>query len=213
MKKDTKKPRKKWIGSLLRMRFSIILLLVLQLAVIIYILFSGSTVSEVIRSALTVVSFFVCLHIVSKRDKGAYKLTWVFTILLFPLFGGMVYLFFRFQSQTKRFSKRISSIQDKARPFLSLSGSGYAEACSAAREQTSQIRYLEDFAGFPIYTGTKTEYLTPGEKKLEVLLEELRAAEKYIFLEYFIVEEGLMWDSILEVLEERVSAGVKVRLI
>lgn len=213
MKKRDKKPRKKWIGSLLRMRFSIILLLVVQLAVIIYILFSGSTVSEIISSALSIISFFVCLHIVSKRDKGAYKLTWVFTILLFPLFGGMFYLFFRFQSQTRRFSKRISAIQDKARPYLSLSGSGYDEACSVAAEHTSQIRYLENFAGFPIYKGTKTEYLTPGEKKFEVLLEELRAAEKYIFLEYFIVEEGVMWDSILEVLEDKVRAGVKVRLI
>jgi len=213
MKKREKKPRKKWVGSLLRMRFSIILLLVVQLAVIIYVLFSGSTVSEIISYTLSIISFFVCLYIVSKRDKGAYKLTWVFLILLFPLFGGLFYLFFRFQSPTRRFSKRVSAVQEKARPFLSLAGSGYNEACSVAKEHTSQIKYLENYAGFPIYTDSETKYLPSGEKMNEALLEELKAAKRYIFLEYFIVEEGVMWDSILEILEEKVQNGVKVRLI
>ncbi len=213
MKKDGKKQRKKWIGSLLRMRFSIILLLVVQLVVIIYVLLSGSTVSDILSYTLSIISFFVCLYIVSKREKGAYKLTWVFLILLFPLFGGLFYLFFRFQKPTRQFSKRIRAVQDRSRPFLELTGSGYSEACMVLPEYISQIRYLENYAGFPIYGESSTEYLTPGEKKFETLLRELRKAEKYIFLEYFIVEEGVMWDSILEVLEEKVKKGVRVRLI
>ena len=67
--------------------------------------------------------------------------------------------------------------------------------------------------GFPIYADTETHYLTPGERKLETLLAELEKAEKYIFLEYFIVQEGVMWNSILEVLKRKTTQGVTVRLI
>ncbi len=213
MNDERKKVRKKWLGSLLRMRFFIILLLVMQVAVIIYILLSGSTVSEIISYALTVISFLVCLRIVSKRDKGAYKLTWVFLILLFPLFGGLFYLFFSYQIQTVKLSKRVSAVQDTASDLLSLPGTGYDEACETIPRYIRQFRYLEKLAGFPIYTNSSTKYLTPGEMKWDYLKRELRKAEKYIFLEYFIVEEGVMWDSILGILKEKVATGVKVRLI
>ena len=195
------------------MRFSIILLLAVQLAVIIYVLLSGSTVSVVTSYVLTVVSFCVCLRIVSKRDKGAYKLTWVFLILLFPLFGGLFYLLFSWQLQTVRMAKRQSASEGKAARYASLPGTGYDDACREIPEYIRQFRYLEEFAGFPIYKHSTTKYLTPGEMKWEHLLRELEMAEKYIFMEYFIVEEGVMWDSILGILKEKAKSGVRVRLI
>ena len=80
-------------------------------------------------------------------------------------------------------------------------------------EYYPQIHYLQEYTGFPIYADTETHYLTPGERKLETLLAELEKAEKYIFLEYFIVQEGVMWNSILEVLKRKTTQGVTVRLI
>ena len=77
------KKRKKWFRTLVRQRFFIILLLVLQLSAIIFFLANRSHASVVIKHMLQVLSFFVALHIIAKRDKGAYKLTWVFTILIF----------------------------------------------------------------------------------------------------------------------------------
>ena len=82
------KKKKKWFRALVRQRFFIILLLVLQLAAIIFFLANRSHASVAIKYMLQIVSFIVALHIIAKRDKGAYKLTWVFTILIFPLFGG-----------------------------------------------------------------------------------------------------------------------------
>ena len=205
--------KKSWMKALLRKRIFIILLLLLQIGVIIYTLISGSLTSAIISRVLTLLSIVVCLYIVSRRDKGAYKLTWVFMILLFPVFGGLFYLMFRIQSAARRASKKNARVSAKTQKLLALSGTAYQEACSIAPDHAPQIGYLQKFAGFPIYAQTATKYLTPGEKKFECLLEELKKAEKYIFLEYFIVQEGVMWNAILDVLKEKVKQGVKVRLM
>lgn len=204
---------KKWFRVLLRRRFLVVLLLVLQLLFMIYTLASSSIASSVISRILTFVSLFVCIYIVSRKDKGAYKLTWVFMILLFPIFGGLFYLVFTFQSTTRKYRKRIAKIEKKAAPLQALPEIDYEEAVNSVPEHSPQVKYLQNYAGFPIYKNSKTEYLTPGEELFESLVSELKKAEKYIFLEYFIVQEGIMWNTVLDVLKEKVKQGVKVRLI
>lgn len=103
--------------------------------------------------------------------------------------------------------------QQKAKPLYALPGICYESATKQLPEYYPQIHYLQEYTGFPIYADTETHYLTPGERKLETLLAELEKAEKYIFLEYFIVQEGVMWNSILEVLKRKTTQGVTVRLI
>lgn len=203
----------KWLRKLLRRRFFIALLLIIQLAIMIYTLASSSLASAVISRILTFISLIVCIYIISRKDKGAYKLTWVFMILLFPVFGGLLYLLFNFQTTTKKYQKRISKIEAKTKPLFDLPNTGYTEALKQIPQHAPQVKYLQNFAGFPIYTDCKTKYLSPGEKKLEHLLEELKKAEKYIFLEYFIVQEGVMWNAVLDILKEKVKQGVKVRLM
>lgn len=76
-----------------------------------------------------------------------------------------------------------------------------------------QVQYIQKYAYSPVYKNTYTEYLPIGEVKFERLKEELAKARHYIFLEYFIVQEGVMWDAILEILKEKVKQGVEVRMI
>lgn len=204
---------KKWLLALLRRRVLIIILLLLQLGVIIYTLASSSIESDIISNTLTFLSIIVSLYIVSKKGKGAYKLTWIFQILLFPVFGGLFYLLFHVQSETRKFSKNISKTEAKARNLLKLSESAYKEVCDTVPELTPQVRYLQDFAGFPVYKNSTVKYLTPGEQMFEYLITELNKAENYIFLEYFIIQEGIMWDTILNILKEKVKQGVKVRVL
>lgn len=202
-----------WFKSLLRRRFIVALLLLVQLGFIIFTLLSRSLTSTVLMAFLTLLSLAVCLSIISKRDKGAFKLTWVFLIMLFPLFGGLFYLLFRSQSPTKKTSEKVRIIVDKAQDFMSLPGDAYDEACAAVSEHAPEIKYLQNYAGYPVYSGSSTEYLSPGEAKYEKMLEELEKAEKYIFLEYFIIQEGQMWNSILDILRRKAAQGVKVRVM
>ena len=260
---DILKKRTKWFRTLVRQRFFIILLLFLQLAFLIFFLVSQSRVSVVIKWLLHIISFLVALHIIAKRDKGAYKLTWVFTILVFPVFGGLLYLLFRYQTRSKKLRRQMRQITDITRSMAFLSGDKYALAaqktqegsdpscaasfsdCESKEKQPSgfapewnspfydiwqagdryenalvhspaharQIEYLDKFAGFPVYENTRTRYLSPGEEIYKALLCELEKAQSYIFLEFFIIEEGTMWNSILEILKRKVSEGVDVRII
>lgn len=203
----------KWFRILFRRRILVVLLLLLQAWLLVHIINNGSQASVLFGWILTAISFCVVLGIISKKDKGAFKLMWVFQILLFPVFGGLFYLLFTFQSSTKRFSKRVASTECKAKKLLSMPGDGYDDASMSIPQHLPQIQYLQKFAGFPIYTASTTKFLSPGEVKFEKLLQELEKAEKYIFMEYFIVQEGFMWNTILEVLKRKASQGVKIRLM
>ncbi len=77
----------------------------------------------------------------------------------------------------------------------------------------NQSLYILNYANCPIYENTYTEYLSPGEVKFKKLVEELKKAKHFIFLEYFIIEEGIMWNTILEILKKKVKQGVDVRVI
>ncbi len=77
----------------------------------------------------------------------------------------------------------------------------------------NQSEYLTRYAGYPIYENTTAQYLSPGEKKFEKLVEELKKAEHFIFMEYFIIEEGVMWNTVLDILVQKVKEGVDVRVI
>jgi cardiolipin synthase len=87
------------------------------------------------------------------------------------------------------------------------------EAAAHCPQKQLQIKYLNDHAGFPVFKNTETEYYPTGETFFESMLKELKKAERYIFLEYFIISEGKMWNSILDILKEKAQAGVDVRII
>lgn len=203
----------RWLRVLFRRRILTILLLLLQAYFLVNLVIEGSMLSRHFSRLLTIISTLAVHGIVSRRDKGAYKTAWAILILSVPLFGGLMYILFNIQSSKWRFSKDVLYTQQKAKPLYELPENCYETALEQMPEHRIQIHYLERFAGFPVYADTETHYLTPGEKKLEALLSELEKAERYIFLEYFIVQEGVMWNSILEVLKRKASQGVIVRLI
>ena len=205
--------KKKWLRALLRQRFIVIALLAFQFLFLLYLLQSSSALSDVIAGLFKVISVLVALYIFSRRDKSAYKLTWVFIILMFPIFGGLFYLLFNFQSTSKATERKITKIFKKTRHLFDLPGSDYHLAVKNCPSHSSSITYINNFAGFPVYSDTATKYLSPGEEMFDKLLVELEKAEKYIFLEFFIIQEGKMWDSVLEILKRKVAQGVKVRVI
>lgn len=204
---------RRWFRALFRRRVTVIVLLLLQMAFLIHLISSGSQTFQLVNRILTAVSLLVVLYIVSKKDKGAYKTTWVFLIMALPVFGGLLYILFTFQNSTRRFAKNIQSAEKKAAPLFCLPGDGYAQAEKQLGSLFPQTRYLQDYMGFPIYAHSSAQYLSPGEKMYELLLPELEKAEHYIFLEFFIVQEGVMWDSILAVLKRKARQGVRVRLM
>ena len=203
--------KRSWFRALLLRRVQVIFLLILQLCFLLFIFQNESFIAQVLRIVVHIISGFLVLYIISKKDKGANKVIWIFLILLFPLFGGLLYIFYFFQASTRKFEQKIFRIEQKNRNLYELPGSAEKNAYYEASAHLPQIRYLK-YVGFPVYDATQTEYLSPGEKFFPIFLEELKKAQKYIFIEYFIIKDGLMWQSILDILKEKVSQGVEVRV-
>ncbi|MGI6362958.1 MAG: cardiolipin synthase [Bacillota bacterium] len=203
----------KAIRLIFSQRVLVSILILLQLTLFFFFVTTSVKYFDTIGVILSVISLLVVFFIFNKKSKPAYKLSWVFLILAFPVFGGLFYLLFTFQSTTKKVKRRMESIVRETQPLYAPNYDALPFFEKEARDSLRLVSYLQEYAGFPAYRHTQTEYLTPGEAKYAALLRELAQAERYIFLEYFIIEEGLMWNSILEILKEKANAGVDVRLL
>lgn len=169
--------------------------------------------SEVLNTILKWLSVLAILYIINKDDNPAYKLAWIIPILVFPLFGGILYLLFG----DKRPTKGMRIMMDKASAKISAFSISDDKLLDEIKEEDKiaygQMRYINDCAHYPAYRNTESYYYRSGEECYPVLLEELRKAKHFIFMEYFIVEEENMWDSILEILKQKVAEGVEVRFM
>ena len=199
--------RFEWIKSFFVRRFIVLLMLALHICFFVYALYSGSRASQLAEAILTLISIAVVLHIVSSKGKSDYKLIWSIMILAFPIFGGLWYLVFKIQSMTGKYKK-------KQNDFAGPSDSTPDSTKSYSEHPLYRcITYLEKTGGFPAYRDTYTEYYKSGEEYMASLLTRLESAEHFIFLEYFIIEEGEFWDSILSILKRKASEGVDIRVI
>ncbi len=204
-----KKYLKNFTGRLITTAFFAILQIILYIAMLVTL----STYSIAISVVLTIISIIAVIYIVNGDKNPSYKLTWAVTILIFPLFGGLMYLAASLQTSTFLFKKKAAKASALVEPYLLQDPNITDEIRKNSRTTAAHASYLANQASFPVYKNTEVYYLPSGEAKFECLMTELRKAKKFIFLEYFIIQEGLMWDSILKILIEKVKEGVEVRLI
>ena len=158
-------------------------------------------------------SALVLIYIISDEGNSTIKLSWVVPILIFPVFGTLFYLFLTLQPGTRRINRRIEEVGTKLRPYLLQDPEVLAHYESISASGGNLVRYMNQYGRFPAYENTGVRYFPLGDDMFPVLLEELKKAEHFIFMEYFIVEHGVMWDAILQVLETKASEGVEVRFM
>ena len=155
--------------------------------------------------------FIVAISIIGRADNPDYKLPWIFFVLLIPIIGFMLYFMFYTRKLSKKQRKRIRRFtaerigKDDA-PELEM----IRDDNSAAASQAYAVKNLSDSH---IYGNTDIRYYSLGEKLFEAMVEDLKRAEKFIFMEYFIIEEGLFWNTISDILQEKVKVGVEVRVL
>lgn len=158
-------------------------------------------------------SVLIVIWIVGDRSNPAYKIAWIIPIMLFPIFGWLLYLLFGGNRLSRRTRKKMQSIDHVMQSELK-DACGTEDLRKAAGEDAGNMaRYIEKVAHCPVYSNTCTEYFPRGELMFDSILTELKKANKYIFLEFFIIEPGEMWNSILAILEEKARAGVEVRVL
>ena len=158
-------------------------------------------------------SLIFVLWIVNKKINPAYKLAWTILILAFPVFGVVVYVLFGQSRVAGAMTKESSAVLHEIKNYFKESHTVRKELKEADPGVSNQSAYIRDYAGFPLQNHTSTKYYPVGEAMFADMLEDLKQARHFIFLEYFIIHEGKMWNQILEILEEKAKEGVDVRLI
>lgn len=197
---------------LISRRMFIALLILAQFAMLGTLFVRSSHLLWFVR-ILNLISVATALHLMTRPDKSAFKLSLVFLILLFPIFGGALYWIMHFQTAGIGFRRVLREIEQRTHKSIALQKDLLPTAEKELPEQIKQIRYLQSTSGFPLFDNTDAKYFPHGIPMLEALKEDLKHAEHYIFLEYFIIEKGIMWDSILEILQEKAASGVDVRVV
>ena len=205
--------KRKLLPNLFRGRVIVAFLIIVQIAVLILSAVIGAKYSGYIAIALNLISFAISFVVIVSRTNDAYKLIWIYLILAFPVFGGLFYLVFSIQGSMKLMEPYMLQIENKTRVENEKTRERVVLAASDHPNHKILINYLSDRSGFPVSNNTATKFYPTGEAFYSDLLEALKSAEKYIFLEYFIIGEGKMWDSVLEILEEKAESGVVVRII
>ena len=194
-------------------RTSIILLcFLLQLFVLILGLRALSEYIYVFVGGYMVFGLIILLIILNRTENPSFQLAWASLVLLFPAFGGLLYLYIELQPGTKLLSGRLDEIEQECAGILK-PDPGILREIGEVDPRTAQLANYMRKNGFPIYHNEGVRYFPSGETKFDELIYQLKQARKFIFLEYFIISEGYMWDSVLDILKQKVQEGVEVRVM
>ncbi len=155
------------------------------------------------------ISAAVMLSVINRKCNIAYKLAWAVPILLFPGFGALLYLIFRSSSIHRMAKIRIFANKEL---FERAKGPSVEEVFPKDHPFARIPAYLSS-VGFSTYRNTDALYLSSGEEFHQKLLSELSKAREFIFMEFFIIHEGVMWNDILEILREKAKEGVCIRVL
>lgn len=186
------------------------LLIVIQVAWLVALLLQLGNSLPAIQTVLRILSLVAILFVIKSDMNPSYKIGWVLLIAVLPILGGLMYVIFGNKRPTKNMREMLRAQLEKSAEYLGTQESITGELDGGA---AGLFKYLEGSAGYPTAKNTTVRYYRVGEEMYADLLPELEKAEKFIFLEYFIIRPGEMWDGVLEILKRKAAAGVDVRII
>ena len=186
---------------------------ILQIGVISFFLLKYSESFFDFYLASLTLSIIIVFIIINNKSNPSYKIAWIVPVMIFPIFGGLFYLLYGGNKLSTREKLKMVIQNIEMTNSLKQDDEIIKKIGDKSIYAKNQSEYILNYAKCPVYNNTETTYFKIGEEKFEALLRELKKAEKFIFLEYFIIQEGKMFNSILEILEEKAKQGVDVRLI
>ena len=208
------KPVKKGLLHLVFSRFFVFVLLLAAQVVLfaaIYIWFAESM--HIFLYAQWIFAFLMILYLFNCDMDSSAKLTWMLVISIVPTLGAMLLLWTQLNFGHRTLTEQAKEQIDKTKGILEQPEDVVRQVENDGSGTDDLSKYLNNSGCYPLYDKTKVTYFDIGEKKFEAMLEQMEKAEKFIFMEYFIVEEGYMWDRLLDILIRKAKEGVDVRVM
>lgn len=158
-----------------------------------------------------ILSVLIVLHLVGSDMNPAYRTVWIIFIMALPILGGLLYLFIGTNWTPKQLRSRIARGHDAI--VSDLRGAGVPDGATGCPRASARSRYIRTVTDYPLYDGSRVKYYPVGEAMFADMMEAVESAEHFIFLEYFIISPGKMWDELYAALRRKAAAGVEVRLM
>ena len=196
-------------------RFGLMLLLLLLQFGLLFSIFRwfGNLVPHYFGSSILLTAGMV-LYLLSSDLDNSVKITWLVVIAVLPVVGVPLFFYVKSNFGHNLLQKRLLELEHETRTHLPQEGESFRKLEQQHPGAAGLARYLDGRGGgFPVRENTQVTYFPGGEAKFAALLRQLEKAERYIFLEYFIIDEGLMWGRILEILAKKAAQGVDVRVM
>ena len=200
---------KTYISGFIR-AFVIALLLLLQFGIIFlmsYYLYSA----VFIYFAIEVVGVFVVVGLVNQRTNASFKIGWLVVITLVPLAGLIMYILWG-ANRSDRINKRNMTYVSYGYKFLEPDKSALDKYMEHYNRKSNAVTYLEN-CHFPLFSNNSFEYYPLGEDAFTAIIEDLEKAQRYIFLEFFIVADGILWNRIKTILIDKAKQGVEIKFL
>ena len=195
-------------------RTTVLILLMLAQAVV---LFGGFAVLDssiwAINYIVTLLAVIILMYVVNARQNSSFKLMWIVLILAVPVVGVVFYIYTKLQYGTRFISHRLEELTEETEEYLIPKRETANEIFAASKHEFGIFKYLYEKGGYPVYRDAAVKYFPLGEDKFKEMIYQLDSAREFIFLEYFIVDRGYMWDRILDILARKVREGVEVRFM
>lgn len=202
---------------MLRIAFSRTAIIVVALLLQLFVFFASfywlKDYSTAVYAAFVLLGAVTVVHILNEENNASFKIAWIIPVLVIPVFGTVLYIYINLQPGTKRIHKKLTKIEDEIRPYLAQNEETVQELQEQSAGEKGIADYLYHADNYPVYAGCKMKYYPIGEAKFADMIEQLKRAEHFIFMEYFIVAKSYMWNTILEILKEKAAQGVEVRMM
>ena len=161
--------------------------------------------------AAWITEIFCVIKIIASDDNPDYKVPWLLFVLILPIAGFMLYFLFYSRKLQKKFIRRLDELKRYRYERNQEEILGELECESA--HASAQAKMLCSISSASVFKNTKQTYYPLGEDMWQAMLPDLEKAERFIFMEYFIIEEGTFWNSILDILKRKADEGVTVRVL
>lgn len=191
----------------------IILLLLVQIVALVVVLLKFSAYIELFSGIMLVISVVSVLYLLNSGLDPTVKITWLIIIMIMPIFGALLLIYTQIDAGHRMEKKRLAALIHNTRDSIRQDPETLQKMQADAPEAAAICEYLNRSGCFPAYDRTDVTYYPLGEEKFKAMLTELEQAKDFIFMEYFIIDEGLMWGKILEILARKAKEGVEIRVM
>ncbi|MEE1315026.1 MAG: cardiolipin synthase [Faecalimonas sp.] len=208
------KKAKKGIFHILFSRMAVVaVLLLLQIGILVASLTRLNAYMAYINAAMVLLEIVSVIYIINSKSNPAFKITWILLIFVMPFFGTLFYVFIKITPGAGLIERRLRVLEGQTSQYMQQDASVLESLRLSKPANANLAHYMNQQMSYPVHRNTSVTYFSSGEEKFAEMKKQLAKAERFIFLEYFIIEEGEMWNALLDILAEKVNAGVEVRFL